>query len=110
MNIIFVSEVVKMNTILPVVVILTLGAGSGLLLRRWLPNIWITSMAAGVSGTILWGLIMEVLFHMRDFEDERGGTLYHVIFIVFLVASIASFAALSLRICMNTGKTADTTK
>lgn len=86
-----------MNTILPVIVVLSLGAGSGLILRRWLKNIWITSIAAGVSGTIVWGLIMEILFHMVDFEKERGGVIWQAIFMVVLVASVASFVALSLR-------------
>ena len=90
-----------MNTILPVIVVLSLGAGSGLILRRWLKNIWITSIAAGIAGTTMWGLIMEVLFHMVDFEKERGETLWHVVIIVFLVTSIASFVALILRNVMN---------
>lgn len=86
-----------MNTILPVVVVISLGAGSGLILRRWLPNLWITSVVAGICGTVLWGLIMEVMFSMVDFEKERGDPLYHVIFIVFLVASASSLVALMLR-------------
>jgi len=90
-----------MNTILPVLVVLSLGAASGLILRRWLPNIWITSIVAGITGTAMWGIIMEILFHMVDFEEERGGTLWHVVFIVFLITSIASFVALSLRSIMN---------
>ncbi|MBL7186116.1 MAG: hypothetical protein ISS70_07300 [Phycisphaerae bacterium] len=90
-----------MNTILPVVVVLSLGAGFGLILRRWLPNIWLTSIAAGISGAVMWGIIMEVMFQMVDFEEERGETLYHVIFIVFLVASIASLVALLLRNIVN---------
>ena len=95
-----------MNTILPVVVVLSLGAGSGLILRRWLPNIWISSIVAGISGTIMWGIIMEVMFRMVDFEEERGETLYHIIFLVFLAASISSLVALSLRNIMkeNTNK------
>lgn len=86
-----------MNTILPVVVVLSLGALGGLVLRRWLPNIWVSSLAAGVLSTVAWGLIMEVLFLMVDFEAERGGALYHVIFLVFLSASMASLVALTLR-------------
>jgi hypothetical protein len=90
-----------MNTILPVVVVLSLGAGFGLILRRWLPNIWITSIAAGILGTVMWGIIMEILFRMVDFEEERGETLYHVIFIVFLVTSLAALVALTLRSMAN---------
>jgi len=86
-----------MNTVLPVVVVISLGAGSGLILGRWLSNIWINSIVAGIIGTVAWGIIMEVLFQMVDFEEERGEPLYHVIFIVFLVASIASLVALTLR-------------
>jgi hypothetical protein len=91
----------NMNTILPVIVVLSLGVGSGLILRRWLKNIWITSIAAGISGTIMWGVIMEILFHMVDFEKERGGVIWQAIFMVALVASIASFVALSLRNLLN---------
>ena len=87
-----------MNTMLPVLTVISLGAVSGLILRRWLPNIWITSVVAGVTGTVLWGLIMEIMFQMVDFEKERGEPLYHIIFIVFLVASLASLVALMLRI------------
>lgn len=68
-----------------------------MILRRWLKNIWITSIAAGIVGTTMWGLIMEVLFSMVDFEEERGEPLWHIVFVVFLVTSAASLVALACR-------------
>ncbi|MCF7972846.1 MAG: hypothetical protein K9N55_03425 [Phycisphaerae bacterium] len=90
-----------MNTILPVIIVLSLGAGFGLLLKRWLPNSLVTSIVAGILATVTWGIIMEIMFRMVDFEEERGGTLYHVIFMVFLSAFTASLAALTLSYFAN---------
>jgi len=85
-----------MNTVVPVAIVVSLGAGSGWLLRRWLSNLWIASMAAGVLATILWGLGMELLFWLTCPEADMGKTHYEGILIVFLVASTASFATLGL--------------
>ena len=93
----FVREVNKMNTILPVLIVLSLGAGSGLTLSRWLSNRWLTSIIAGIAGTIMWGVGMEILFHLTRPDKDMGRTHYEGILIVFLVASIASLIALTLR-------------
>jgi hypothetical protein len=68
----------------------------GWLLRRWLSNIRIVSIGAGIVATVLWGLGTEALFHLTCPERDMGATHYEGILIVFLVASIASFATLSL--------------
>jgi len=90
-----------MNTIVPITIILSLGAGSGLILRRWFSNVLITSILAGIVGTFLWGIGMEVLFRMADFEEERGSAqsrqVLKGILIVFLVAFIASLVALTYQ-------------
>jgi hypothetical protein len=51
-----------MHTVVPVTIVVSLGAGSGWFLRRWLSNLWIASLVAGALATLLWGLGMEVLF------------------------------------------------
>jgi len=84
-----------MNTVVPITIILSLEAGSGLILRRWLSNIWISSIMAGIVATFVWGIGTEVLFRMVDFEEERGAAHYEGILIVFLVAFIASIVALT---------------
>ena len=90
-----------MNTIVPITIILSLGAGSGLILRRGLSNVLIASIVAGIVGTFLWGIGMEVLFRMADFEEERGAAHFEEILkgilIVFLVAFIASLVALTYQ-------------
>ncbi len=86
-----------MNTIVPVAIVLSLGAGSGLILRRWLSNIWITSIVAGVVATFLWGIGMEVLFKLTIPDKDMGETHYEGILIVFLVAFIASLVVLWLK-------------
>ncbi len=90
-----------MNTIVPVAIVLSLGAGSGLILRRWLSNIWITSIVAGVVATFLWGIGMEVLFQLTIPDKDMGETHYEGILIVFLVTFIASLVALTLMSIRN---------
>lgn len=90
-----------MNTILPVAIVLSLGAGSGLILRRWLSNIWVTSIVAGIAATIMWGIGMEVLFQLTIPDKDMGKTHYEGILIVFVVASIASLVALMFRSANN---------
>jgi len=85
-----------MNTIVPVTIVLSLGAGSGLILRHWLSNRWIASIVAGLAATILWGIGMEVLFQLTIPGKDMGKTHYEGILIVFLVAFIASLVALTL--------------
>ncbi len=84
-----------MNTIVPLTIILSLGAGSGLILRRWLSNILITSIVAGVVATFLWGIGMEVLFQLTIPDKDMGETHYQGILVVFLVTSVASLVALT---------------
>ena len=84
-----------MNTVVPITIILSLGAGSGLILRRWLSNIWITSIVAGIVATFLWGIGMEVLFELTIPDKDMGETHYAGILIVFLVAFVASLVALT---------------
>jgi hypothetical protein len=83
-----------MNTIVPLTIILSLGAGSGLILMRWLSNIWITSIMAGIVATFLWGIGMEVLFQLTIPDKDMGETHYEGILIVFLVTSVASLVSL----------------
>ncbi len=90
-----------MNTIIPVAIVLSLGAGSGLILRRWLSNRLIASIVAGVTATILWGVGMEVLFQLTIPDKDMGETHYEAILIVFLVAFIASLVALTLMSIKN---------
>lgn len=94
-----------MHTVVPVAIVVSLGAGSGWLLRRWLSNLWLASMAAGVLATVLWGLGMEVLFWLTCPDTDMGATHHEGILIVFLVASIASFVTLSLTRLKNKGTT-----
>ena len=85
-----------MNTIVPVAIVLSLGAGSGLILRHWLSNRLITSIVAGLVATVLWGIGMEVLFRLTVPGKDMGKTHYEGILIIFLTAFIASLVALSL--------------
>ena len=85
-----------MNTIAPVAIVLSLGVGLGLIPRRWLSNIWIPSIVAGIATIFLWGIGMEVLFKLTSPDEDMGATHYEGILTVFLTASIASLVALKL--------------
>ena len=85
-----------MNTIVPVTIVLSLGAGSGLILRHWLASRWTTSLLAGIAATALWGIGVEVLLALTAPHERGGKTHYEGILIVFLTAFIASRVALQL--------------
>lgn len=93
-----------MNTVVPVAMVMSLGAGSGWLLRRWLSNSWIVSIGAGIVATVLWGLAVEVLFRLTCPDKDMGATHYEGILIVFLVAAVASFVTRKL-ICVRNENT-----
>ena len=84
-----------MHTVVPIMIILSLGAGSGLILRHWLSNIWIASIVAGIVATFFWGIGMEVLFRLTIPDKDMGKTHYEGILIVFLVTSVASLVVLT---------------
>ena len=85
-----------MHTVVPVIIVLSLGAGSGLALKRWLSNIWIASILAGIVATFLWGIGMEILFRLTIPDKDMGKTHYEGILIVFLVASAASLYSIDV--------------
>ena len=85
-----------MNTIVPVAIVLSLGAGSGLILKRWPSNKWLASLAAAAIATVLWGVGVEILLALTAPHERGGQTHYEGILIVFLIAFIAARAALQL--------------
>ena len=85
-----------MNVIVPVAIVCTLGICSGLILRLWLSNIFLTAFLAGIAATILWGIGMEILFALTIPGKDMGATHYKPILYTFLTASISSFVVLNL--------------
>ena len=85
-----------MNVIVPVAIVCSLGICSGLILRLWLSNIFLTAFLAGIAATILWGIGMEILFALTIPEKDMGATHYKPIFYTFLTAMVALFVILNL--------------
>ncbi len=84
-----------MNVIVPVAIVLSLGACSGLILRRWFSNRWLTSFLAGIVAIFLWGIGMEILFKFTIPDEDMGATHYKPILYAFLTAFIASLLVLN---------------